>query len=167
MKNRAMPLNFVALRPSHTWFRSQNAVLSNHIWNFYFFKSIMNEKIECWYPVYISPSDPYIVNKPGIDSLAIKAPMADSIDYSIFLDSKHLPRHCLISSSTRVMGVQAFFLYHSKWMSGWKFQMDLFYMILYLFTPSSKIPPIFSKIFSPMMSIPCTIHPKSSISLFS
>lgn len=66
------------------------------------------KKIECWYPVYISPSDPYIVNVCGIDSLAIKSPMADSIDYSIFLDSKHLPRHCLISSSTRVMGVQAF-----------------------------------------------------------
>ena len=66
-------------------------------------------KIACWYPVYISPSDPYIVNVCGIDWLAIKAPMADSIDSSmIFLDSKHLPRHCLISSSTGVMGVQAF-----------------------------------------------------------
>lgn len=66
-------------------------------------------KTECWYPVYISPSDPYIVDACGFDSLAIKAPMTDSIDYSmIFLDSKHLPRHCLISSSTGVMGVQAF-----------------------------------------------------------
>lgn len=45
-------------------------------------------KIECLYPVYISPSDAYIIGVCGIDSLAIKAPVADSIGYSmIVLDS--------------------------------------------------------------------------------
>lgn len=61
-------------------------------------------------------------------------------------------------------GGSGFSLHHSKWMSGQKFQMTLFYMILYLFTPSSKTPPIFSKVFSPVMSLPCTMHPKPSLS---
>lgn len=165
MKNRDMPLNLMDLRPSHTWFRSQNAVLSNHIWNLYFFKSIMNEQncvlVPCvhfsirslhsqclWYWLTSNKSSYgwqhwFFYDIPGQQALAQALP--NFIQHGGY-------------------GGSGFSLHHSKWMSGWKFQMALFYMILYLFTPSSKIPPIFSKIFSPMMSIPCTIHPKPSLS---
>lgn len=148
MKNRDMPLNFMDLRPSHTWFRSQHAVLSNHIWNFYFFKSIMNEQnwvlVPCvhfsirslysrclWYWLTSNKSSYgwqhwLFYDIPGQQALAQALP--------------NFIQHWGYGGS-------GFSLHHSKWMSGQKFQMTLFYMILYLFTPSSKTPPFLAKSF--------------------